>query len=603
MKHLRKIKFVFVVLIFVGSAWFSIPQIFPEAQMQKAPPWLQPLIYKGRLNLGLDLKGGLYLVLGLDIPRVLEESLQRDAKIAEEGLKKENIPFQESKFTYEGTYYIYKLTFPSQDAKKKADQFFSKSFPNLLVHFEEESVLYLRLLEQEIKDLRDKTINQSIETLRNRIDEFGVKEPLISKSGEDRIQIQFPGLTEAERIKSIIKRTAKLEFRIVSEQLNTAALNTIVSDAKQKGIAFEEKSGLSHSEYTRKLNEFAKSSLPTSTVIRFQHETNSRTQEVTYTPLLVEDTARLTGYHLQDARVGIDPQDQMPMVSLAFNPQGASLLNDISSNNIGKPMAIILDDTINSAPVIRSAIPNGQAQITLGRFSDYSKLMQEASDLVVVLRAGSLPTTLEFLEERTIGPSLGTDSIQAGTKAVIVSGIITFAFILIYYAGSGIIACFALLFNIFLLLTCMLLFGATLTLPGLAGIALTFGMSVDANILIFERIRENLRRGRNVITAVMSGYEKAWVTIFDSNITTVFAGIVLLQYGTGPIKGFAVTLILGLLTSMFTAYFASKTISEWLYDKPGTQKISIGISLPKPGHTTPPLPPPERPPNSPFIHR
>jgi preprotein translocase subunit SecD len=579
MKHLKKVKLAIVGITFLIAAWVAIPQFIPQNTIEKSPTWVQDLITNKRLNLGLDLKGGLYLVLGLDIDRVLEESFQRDIEMIDQGLKKESIVISEKSFETENEFRIAKLSFATPEAKTKADAYLEKNFPNMIIHFEEDKTLYLRLFEQEVKDIREKTITQSIETLRNRIDEFGVKEPVISKTGSERIQIQFPGLTETDRIKSIIKRTAKLEFRIVSEELSQPALSGIVEEAKAKGIKFEEKTGVSLSDYTRDLNAFAKEQLPKDTLIRFQRETNERTQELTFLPFLVTAQAKLTGFHLQDARVGIDQENQLPVVNLSFNPQGASILKDLSSANIGKPMAIILDDTINSAPILRSTIPNGEAQITLGSFADYAKLMKDASDLVVVLRAGSLPTTLEFLEERTIGPSLGTDSIKAGSSAALLGGFITLCFMILYYAGSGFIAAFALIFNTILLLALLTSLGATLTLPGIAGIVLTFGMSVDANIIIFERIKENLRRNRSVASSVMDGYEKALITILDSNITTIFAGIILLQYGTGPIKGFAVTLILGILTSLFTAYFASKTISEWIYNKPDQRKISIGISL------------------------
>jgi protein-export membrane protein SecD len=582
MKPLLKLKLAIVVGMFAWSAWLSLPQILPTKTIESLPKWMVSLFPTQKINLGLDLQGGIHLMLGVDLNRVIQEAFKRQISSAIDSLQKENLGFLTQEMTTEKNEDVWVLKFENPEQKKAADEYLEKQFPLLMVQFEEPLALKFKLDEREIQDLRQKTLEQSIEVLRNRIDEFGVKEPIISRAGDDKIQVQFPGLTEIDRIKSIISRTAKLEFRMVGDDLSLATLSGIVQEAAQAGLAFEEKSGQSLSNYTRKLNEFAKPKLPDNKVIRFEKQVNDRTLESSYQPMLVEDIVQLSGLNLQDARVGLDQNSQLPHVEFSLNPTGTKTFSDLTKANVGKQMAIVLDDLVYSAPVIRSHIPGGSGVITLGQYSDYNKLFKEASDLVVVLRAGSLPTTLDFLEERSVGPGLGTDSIRAGSLSALMGGLIVLILMSLYYSSSGVLASIMLIFNGLLTVACLTFLGATLTLPGIAGIVLTFGMSVDANIIIFERIRENLRRGRNIMGAIKAGYERAFTTIFDSNITTVFSGVILLQYGTGAIKGFAVTLILGILTSMFTAYFAPKAISEWIYQRPDVKQLRIGINWRQP---------------------
>jgi preprotein translocase subunit SecD len=287
------------------------------------------------------------------------------------------------------------------------------------------------------------------------------------------------------------------------------------------------------------------------------------------TPFLLKKRAVLTGEYLTNARVMIDSRYNEPYVSLSFDSQGARLFEQITGENIQKRLAIVLDDNVNSAPVIQDKISGGHAQIT-GRFT-----MDEARDLAIVLRAGALPAPVKIIEERTVGPSLGKDSIDKGIKSMIIGGIAVILFMAIYYNLSGLIANFALLLNIIFIAAGLAFFGATLTLPGMAGIILTIGMAVDANVLVFERIREELRLGTTARAAVDSGYSKALVTILDANITTLIAALVLFQFGTGPVKGFAVTLSLGIIASLFTALFITKVIFDYLLTVRRMKKISI----------------------------
>jgi len=383
-------------------------------------------------------------------------------------------------------------------------------------------------------------VDRALEVIRNRIDEFGVREPSIQLQGEDAIVVQLPGITDRQRAIDLIGRTALLEFKLVPSEpeLLTQALNGNVPEGYELKELKEEESGEEK--------------------------------------LLVEKKAVLTGDSLTSATVRFDQsQFNQPVVTLTFNSQGAKSFAEITAKNIGRRLAIILDGKIQSAPRIREAIPSGEAVIT-GRFSP-----EEAQDLALILRVGALPAPMHIEEERTIGPLLGQDSIQKGVRASIIGGVATFAFMAVYYLLAGVIADIALIFNLLIILGTLgmlpMLFpgvSATLTLPGIAGIALALGMAVDANVLINERIREELATGKAIRTAITNGYDKAFSAIFDSNLTTLIAAFLLFQFGTGPIRGFAVTLTIGLLASMFTAIVVTRVIFEWL--------LSIGLlkSLP-----------------------
>jgi len=370
------------------------------------------------------------------------------------------------------------------------------------------------------ENARRDAVDRALEIIRNRVDQFGVKEPSILKQGFDRIIIQLPGITNRERAIELIGRTAQLEFRLVSD------------DPELVKQAIEGKA----------LDDF---------------ELKYLDKE----PLLIRKKASLTGETLVDARVSFESQFGSPYVSLKFNAQGARIFSQVTGENVGKRLAIVLDGNVHSAPVIREKIPSGEAQIS-GRFS-----MDEANDLAIILRAGALPAPIVIEEERTVGPSLGNDSIHAGLQASYIGCGLVFVFMAAYYLFAGLIADIALILNFLITLGALGYFHATLTLPGIAGLALSLGMAVDANVLINERIREELKTGRSLRAAVGAGYDKAFSAIFDSNLTTLIAAVLLFQFGTGPLKGFAITLTIGLLASMFTAIVVTRTILEMLIAK------------------------------------
>lgn len=359
------------------------------------------------------------------------------------------------------------------------------------------------------EESRKDAAERALEVVRNRIDEFGVSEPSIQLQGRDKILIQLPGITDPERAKEIIGRTALLEFKLVE---------TDPEKRKENPESYEEKT---HDDET----------------------------------LWLEKSTPLTGAEIKTAYMGMDNIGS-PDVRLEFKSKGAKIFAKITGDNIGRRLAIVLDGKVHSAPVIKTKIPDGNAQIT-GQFT-----AEEATDLAIVLKAGALPAPLVIEEDRTVSPSLGKDSIEKGVKAAIVGSILVVAFMAVYYMFAGIVANLALCLNLIILLAALSLFRAALTLPGIAGIALTMGMAVDANVLIFERIREELNIGKTLGAGIIAGYKKAFLTIFDSNLTTLITGIVLFYVGTGPVRGFAVTLSIGIIISMFTAIVVTRVVFD-----------------------------------------
>jgi preprotein translocase subunit SecD len=484
--------------------------------------------------------------------------------------------------------------------------------------------LEMRLSDDARTSMIDTAVNQAMEVIGNRIDELGLVNTTVSQSGTNII-IEIPAgggsrsnsasgartTTAAERvsqIKRIIERTARLEFRIVDDQerrvyqkLQEGARDETrvevvpdsnsyflrASDTKQaNGTVVPGYKILS--EFIAQVQEKGGVDIPDTREFLFE-EITPREQRDTkrskapvervWRSYYVQTEARVTGEHIADARRAFEtqgPEAGQPYVSLDFNDEGRRAFGQITKANVGKRMAIVLDDRVNSAPVIQEAILGGSARITLGgMMQSRDEQMAEAQELVVVLRAGGLPAPISLVNEETIGPQLGRDAIWQGQISLYVGMIAVFLFMLIYYKGSGIIANIAQIINVLLMFAILALWGATLTLPGLAGIVLTVGMAIDANIIINERIREELRAGKSPRAAVEAGYQRAFWTIFDSQFTTLIAGVVLLDQGTGPIKGFAVTLLIGLVTSMVTAIFVTRVMNDWWTKRKRLEALSI----------------------------
>ena len=525
---------------------------------------------KSKINLGLDLQGGLYMVLGIDFKKVYRDEVQTYARKIETVLKDQDIAIQM------GSLDTTDVNDPKQsftlvdaskkeEAKNKIKSFFGN---NVRITKEEGAMIQIGVASAVKSDMETQAVGKSIEVIRNRIDEFGVTEPEIIAQGNDRIVVQLPGVKDIERAKELIGKTAKLEFKIVNDEIPAATIQTWLDKAATAGIVY--KKGERFSDYIAKLNEFLAQDIPHGYELAFE-KTDKEDQNI---PYVIENVARISGDDLADARVQIDQQQNSPYVSMEFKPAGAKKFEETTGASIGKRMAVVLDGNVYSAPVIQAKIAGGNAQITLGS-GDFNRKMKEARDLALVLRAGALPVQLDFLEQRSVGPSLGTDSIQMAETASVWACLVMFAFIIIYYRTSGVITTATLVINVLFTMSALVLLGATLTLPGIAGIALTVGMAVDGNIIIMEKIREDLRSGLSIKKAVENGYESAFWTLVDANVTTAAAGICLLNFGTGPVRGFAVTLLIGIAVTLYTSYGVSKIFTEFYLEKTNGNHISI----------------------------
>lgn len=531
--------------------------------------------FKSKINLGLDLQGGLYMVLGIDFKKVYSDEVKGYGRKIESILKDRGINIQVASVDESDPLDPKQMLVLEKATDAEAVKARIKEYYQGLVRITKEdgANLEIAISSQIKKQIEEQSVGKSIEVIRNRIDEFGVTEPEILSQGTDRIIVQLPGVRDIERAKELIGKTAKLEFKMVNDSIPPATVQGWLQKTNAQGITY--KKGERFSEYLRKVNEALRADLPQGYEFAFERRTSRvETDNDQLVPFLVEVAPQITGDDLQDARVEIDPQRNEPYVSMDFKPQGAIRFEKITGENIGRRMAVILDGNVYSAPNIQTKIGGGRAQITLGA-GDFNNQMKEARDLALVLRAGALPVQLDFLEQRTIGPNLGADAIKSAELGASIGLILTFIFAILYYKMSGVIAVCTLVINLLFTFACLVLLEATLTLPGIAGLALTVAMAVDGSIIIFERVREEMRKGLSAQKAFEVGYNNALWTILDSNITTAAAGICLLNFGTGPIRGFAVTLLIGIVITVYTSYFVSKVFYEFYLGKIQVKELSI----------------------------
>jgi preprotein translocase subunit SecD len=495
---------VLVTLVMAASAWY----LYPPRQT---------------INLGLDLQGGIHLVLGVEADKALENLTERTAADLRSKLQVKGIGAQVTRAGATGLVVELVQREAFNDAKGILAEF--PGFQTRVAS-EEARRFELVLSEAETGRLRDFAVRQGVETIRNRVDQFGVAEPTIQRQGENRILVQLPGIQDPTRAKALIGKTAVLEFKLLDEQ-------TDVDKAVREGP-------------------------PSGSEVLYGRRVDPSTKAETKVPYVVRKPVLLTGDLLKTAEVRIGDSGE-PYVSVEFNATGARVFGDLTEKNVNRRLAIVLDGNVHSAPVIRERIPSGQAQITGGFTAD------EARDLAIVLRAGALPAPVQILEERSVGPSLGADSIRKGIVSTLAGAAAVVLFMVLYYRLSGLIADVALFLNLLILLACMAAFHATLTLPGIAGIVLTIGMAVDTNILIFERIREEFRLGKTVRAAIEAGFKRAFTTVIDTHVTVVVSAVILYQFGTGPVRGFAVSLMIGIVASLFTAVFFTRLVFDLIY--------------------------------------
>jgi protein-export membrane protein SecD len=492
---------------------FSLPNLFTPAQLA----WLPSSVPHKQVALGLDLRGGSYLLLEVDVAAAQTEQLNGIIDNVRDALRGAKINYKN--LNVENNAIV--LTISDPDRIEAARAALGKIDPSLTLDLAPDGNGKLQFSAQATEQRRSQAVEQSIEIIRRRIDETGTKEPTIQRQGQDRILVELPGIDNPERVKALLGKTAKLTFQLVDTSVT-------VDDARHGKMP------------------------PGDEVLPAAD--NARGGLSAY---LVKKRAIVSGDMLTDAQATF--QNNEAVVSFRFDTVGARRFGDATKENVGKPFAIVLDNKVISAPVIREPILGGSGIIS-GSFT-----VQSASDLALLLRAGALPAPITILEERTVGPDLGADSIHAGAVASIVGVLLVVIFMFLFYGLFGLFADIALFFNLCLMLGALSLLGATLTLPGIAGIALTMGMAVDANVLIYERIREEMRSGRSMLSSLEAGFTRAFGTILDSHVTTLVAGLLLYWLGSGPVKGFAVTLSIGVLTSLFSAILVTRLeIVSWL---------------------------------------
>jgi len=534
MLHFQTWKLVLVLGIVIAGILYALPNVFPRATIDRVPSWLP----HKQVNLGLDLQGGAHLLYQLDEKEMTDDWLStirgdvretlRRARIGYTGLSQDVTARSVSVKIRDAA----ELDKAYQELRKLAapvggNVFSGFSGYDLDVATKDDTVV-LTVTDAGLAHRMSSAIQASIETIRRRVDAFGTTEPSIQREGRSRVLVQVPGISDVERLKTLIGETGKLEFKLVDPSANPEQI------AQSKVV-------------------------PPGDELLYGNPPSGAPQGSPQIPYVLKNQVLVTGQNLVDAQPSFDQRTGEPVVTFRFDAAGATRFGKVTSENVGLPFAIILDNKVISAPVIREPILGGTGQIS-GHFS-----VQEANDLAVLLRSGALPAKLTVIEERTVGASLGADSIEAGKKAALMGLALVMIFMLAGYGLFGLFANLALIINIALIFAVLSLMGATLTLPGIAGIVLTIGIAVDANVLINERIREEIRTGKSPFAAVDAGYSRALITIIDSNVTTLIAVLVLFWLGSGPVRGFAVTLTVGVIASMFTAVTVTRLmVAYWL---------------------------------------
>jgi preprotein translocase subunit SecD len=554
----------FLVFCFLA---FSVLYLLPSVTKLPEGWWFN----KRKLSYGLDIQGGAHLIYGVDVAGVMNERTDRMARALVLEFKDKNIGIESvaPNATHDA---ILIKTKSDADKAKALTELKDMHGPTLQIVRDDGNDIEARYYDTVLEEYRSQVINQAIEVIRNRVDEFGVAEPVIAAQGRDRILVQLPGISDPARAKELINKTAKLDFRLVDPAVPSAKLAVMVAEAEKAGSFALDKNGLTYVQYVRKLNEVLKAQLPANTMLSFEKAQQAETMDVGKIPVLLRTDTDVSGDLLEDAvtRAG---EFGEPVVSFRFGTEGKRQFGELTGKNIGRQLAIVLDDVVYSAPTIQSRI-DSEGQITLGK-RNVEDAQKEGNMIATALRAGALPAALQQMEERSVGPSLGMDSIEKGKRAGLIGMILVVIFVVCYYKMVGVVASICLALNVMSLLALLSALGATLTLPGIAGITLTMGMAIDANVIIFERIKEELARGATMKHAIREGFHRAWTAIFDSNVTNAIAASVLVYFGSGPVRGFGVTLIAGIVTTLITAVFVAHYLLDLLTETFKVKKVSI----------------------------
>lgn len=657
-----KFKATITLLTILLSVYLLLPTFMHSKERREAAkragaplPWFYNLLLANELNLGLDLRGGLYLELGVDLDKAMERQIDviasdlgrvilandfpgadaqrvagRFVRVTltpskhQDFLKALRARYGEAQIVVQeqAPEMFFNFTGPPAEARKQAlkqlegedgrpfvgevtiltsasrlgvtlapglDAALTKGRLTAvgLQSVDNRDVIYLTLSEDYFQDLADETLEQAANSVRNRIDRFGVAEASVSLQGGERMVVELPGVKDPDAVIDIIKQTGELSFRLVDDTVSLEELVTLVEVQKRvlkigEGdkplgeLKPEEIKELYNEDNVRRLNAALKAEIPQGTEVLFQlirHPKSGEIQQVQ--PYLVKTVAEITGNMIESAGVDTDSSQGIakPVVTMAFNNIGTKAFAKVTSENTKKQLAIVLDGQVVSDPIIDEPILTGSAIIRIA--GTPKKAREEANRIALVLKEGALPAKLNIESKSLIGPSLGEESIRAGLKSMLVAAIVVVFFMLVYYKMGGLIANLALVLNMLFIFALLCLLQASLTLPGIAGIVLTMGMAVDANVIIFERMREEKKRGRPVREVVESGYGNAMSAILDGNITTFIAGLVLFEFGTGPIKGFATTLMIGIATTLFSAVVVTRFMYDWLVESVRIKNLSV----------------------------
>src|SRR5215472_6950035 len=582
-------KFVTILIITLGSIWFLVPSYYSFFKLpredrnnlkllqEKLPRWAPPARY--RLNLGLDLQGGIHMVMRVDTKTALQKRTERraiqianyirDAKLGE-------VTADANPEKLEVT-----LTAKDPSTMDAIEKDVVARFEDFSKVRREDNKLVLALKEGQVSRFKEESVDQALLVIRQRIDKWGVAEADIRKQGSDAIQISLPGYQDPEKAKELIGTTAQLEFRMVDDA--NPFFRTLFQQTpppKESGISLIEKEGFPQLEAKDReaLLAYVKGKAPADRKVLLECVASAVKKDTcdSYRTFLVDKNVPLTGENLTSADAATDQFGEAE-VNISFDAQGAREFASLTKQNVGKRMAIVLDDDVHSAPRINEEIPNGRGRITIGRNPTKTReeLIDEARLLALVLKGGALPAPVTVGEIRQVGASLGPELIRKGSLAAIVGLALVVVFMAIYYKRSGLIADVALILNGALILAFLAIFNATLTLPGIAGFVLTLGIAVDANALINERVREELAHGKTARAAVDQGYDRAFWTIFDAHVTTLIAGAILFATGTGPVRGFATALVIGLVASLFTSIIVTRAITTYFVHGRNAQTVSV----------------------------
>ncbi|TMB39340.1 MAG: protein translocase subunit SecD [Deltaproteobacteria bacterium] len=563
-----------ILAVTVFSVWALVPSFtyfrLPAGErneasvFEKARPKWAPAKH---LNLGLDLQGGIHLVMGVEVDRAVREKAVRRAEEIAAEMDRKGVKGADVRGDPDTG--IVSVTVPDLDKGKEVIGYFN----DMYVRRTSGKTIELAMKDDAVKTLKESAVDQAVKTIRNRVDKWGVSEPTIAKRGDASILVQLPGYSNPEKAKDLIGKTAQLEFKIVDDtdqtvtKLKDLPPGVTLNWDRYNGAG----DALVSSPYLESkdraaLVQYLKDKAPSGHVFAIGKVEGRARADATYRSWLLDQKQGMTGEYITDAAVRFDNspgEGNRPYVEVRFNRTGADLFGKLTKENVKRRMAIVLEDTVDSAPIIQTEIPGGICSIHLGGLKPVNEVVEEARQLVLLLQSGALPAPVRILEERSVGASLGPELIRRGSMAALIGLLAVLAFMAVYYRFSGLVADVALVLNGLVVLAIMAAINSTLTLPGIAGFVLTLGMAVDANVLINERIREELKTGRNIAAAVKTGYDKVFWTIFDGHVTALVAGFVIRAYGSGPVRGFATTLIIGLLASMFTSIVVTRAIVEW----------------------------------------